>query len=55
MISDDFIAYIEALEAEWVIPSKKKRTTQRQVDTNLYADRNKIERFFIRIKSTTCA
>ena len=48
--SDRFIAYIEALEAEAVIPSKKNRTTQREIDTNLYADRNKIERFFNRIK-----
>ena len=48
--SDDFIAYIEALEAKAVIPPKKNRTIQRELDTNLYADRNKIERFFGRIK-----
>jgi transposase len=48
--SDAFIAYIEALEAEAVIPSKKNRIIQREIDTNLYADRNKIERFFNRIK-----
>ena len=48
--SDEFIAYIEALEAEAVIPSKKNRIIQREIDTNLYADRNKIERFFSRIK-----
>jgi putative transposase len=48
--SDDFIAHIEALEAKVVIPPKKNRRVQRGVDTNLYADRNKIERFFGRIK-----
>jgi len=48
--SDDFIAYIEALEAKAVIPPKKNRRIQRALDTNLYADRNKIERFFGRIK-----
>ena len=48
--SDGFIAYIETLEAEAIIPSKKKRAIQRELDTNLYADRNKIERFFGRIK-----
>ena len=48
--SDGFIAYIEALDAEAVIPSKKNRIIKREIDTNLYADRNKIERFFSRIK-----
>jgi hypothetical protein len=33
--SDDFIAYIEALEAEVVTPPKKNRTIQREIDTNL--------------------
>lgn len=48
--SDAFIAFVEALEAEAVIPSKKNRRQQRGLDENLYADRNKIERFFGRIK-----
>lgn len=48
--SDAFIAYIEALEAKAVIPPKKNRTIERVLDMNLYADRNKIERFFGRIK-----
>ena len=48
--SDAFIAYIEALEAEAIIPSKKNRAIQRELDTNLYADRNKTCRFFGRIK-----
>jgi len=48
--SDAFIAYIEALEAEAIIPSKKNRAIQWELDTNLYADRNKTCRFFGRIK-----
>ena len=48
--SDALIAYIEALEAEAVIPSKRNRTTQREIDRELYKDRNKIERFIGRIK-----
>jgi len=36
--SDDFIAYIEALDAKAVIPPKKNRRIQRELDTNLYAD-----------------
>jgi len=34
--SDALIAYIEALEAEAVIPSKKNRTTQREIDREFY-------------------
>jgi len=48
--SADFVAWIEAHEAEVVIPSRRTNTVQRRIDTNLYADRNKIERFFGRIK-----
>lgn len=48
--SDALIAYIEGLEAEAVIPARKNRTTPREIDRNLYKDRNKIERFIGRIK-----
>lgn len=48
--SSDFVAWIEAHEAEVVIPSRRTNTVQRRIDANLYADRNKIERFFGRIK-----
>lgn len=48
--SSDFIDRVEALEASVVIPSRKNRLTGREIDHNLYADRNKIERFFGRIK-----
>lgn len=48
--SDEFIALIEQLGAEVVIPPKANRTEQRNYDKNLYADRNKIERFINRVK-----
>ena len=48
--SNDFIEQVESLEAVVVIPPRKNRLVQREIDRNLYADRNKIERFFGRIK-----
>ena len=48
--SDAFLAYLEAREAEAVIPPKRNRKEQRAIDGNLYADRNKVERFFNRLK-----
>lgn len=44
--SSALITYIEALEAEAVIPSKK-RTIQCELNTNLYPNRNEIERFSV--------
>jgi putative transposase len=41
---------IEQLGAEVVIPPKANRVEQRVYDENLYADRNKVERFFNRVK-----
>lgn len=37
-------------QAEPVIPPKANRVEQRPYDANLYAERNKIERFFGRLK-----
>jgi transposase len=48
--SDAFIAFVKAREAEAVIPSKRNRKEQREIDRNLYKDRNKVERFFNRLK-----
>ena len=48
--SADFVAWVEAREAEAVIPSRKTNAVQRTINKNLYKDRNKIERFFGRIK-----
>ena len=45
-----FVAFVEAREAEAVIPSRRNRKEQREIDRNLYADRNKVERFFNRLK-----
>ena len=45
-----FVAYVEAREAEAVIPARRNRKEQRKIDENLYADRNKVERFFNRLK-----
>ena len=41
---------IEALGAEVVIPSRSIAKQPRSIDWNLYKDRNKIERYFNRIK-----
>lgn len=48
--SNALVAFIEAREAEVVIPPKRNRKVQRPYDANLYADRNKVERFFGRLK-----
>jgi putative transposase len=41
---------IEQTGAEVVIPSHSNAKQPRSIDENLYKDRNKIERFFNRIK-----
>ena len=41
---------IATCHAEPVIPSKTSRNAPRPYDQNLYADRNKVERFFGRLK-----
>ncbi len=49
----DTNAIVEALSAQKiqvVIPPKTSRLDQRPYDENLYADRNKIERFFNHLK-----
>lgn len=48
--SNEFIAFIEQAGVQAVIPSKANRLEQRAYDENLYADRNKVERFFNRLK-----
>ncbi|SHL88261.1 Transposase [Hymenobacter psychrotolerans DSM 18569] len=44
------LAAVAQYQAEVVIPPKALRTDQRPYDANLYADRNKVERFFGRLK-----
>ena len=48
--TDAIVAAVEAMGAQVVIPSKKNRTVARVIDRNLYRDRNKVERFFSRLK-----
>jgi transposase len=48
--SDEFVAAIEAMGAEAVIPPKKNRLFKRSYDENLYKERNLAERFINRIK-----
>ena len=48
--TDAVVACVEALGAQVVIPSKKNRRLERAIDRNLYRDRNKVERFFSRLK-----
>jgi transposase len=44
------VAAITRVGAAVVVPSKRSRRTARVLDRNLYADRNKVERFFNRLK-----
>ena len=48
--TDAVVASVVALGAQVVIPSKKNRCVERQIDRNLYRARNKVERFFRRRK-----
>lgn len=48
--ADWLLEQIAAAEAEAVIPPTASRTEQRSYDATLYADRNKIERLFNRLK-----
>ena len=41
---------VESREAQVVIPTQPTRKTQRDIDKERYKDRNRIERFFCRIK-----
>ena len=48
--TDALVAEITRAGAMVVVPSKSSRRATRTLDHNLYADRNKIERFFNRLK-----
>ena len=48
--TNGIVALVEELGAAVVIPSKKNRLVQHMIDRNLYRDRNKVERFFSRLK-----
>ena len=49
--SNEFLALIAQMGAEAVIPPKANRVDQREYDENLYADRNKVERFYNKAKN----
>ena len=48
--ADWLVRAIEASGAVEVIPSRSNKTAQRAYDASLYADRNKVERLFGRLK-----
>lgn len=48
--SKPFLDELEDRGIEIVVPPRKNRKEQRDYDRNLYKDRNKVERFFNRIK-----
>ncbi len=48
--TDRVLAGVQGLGAQVVIPSKQNRRVERAIDRNLYRDRNKVERFFNRLK-----
>ena len=48
--ADSLISYLHSLKTEVVIPAKKNRLEPRPIDENLYKDRNKVERYFNKLK-----
>lgn len=48
--SKDFVEMMKESGAEAVIPSRRNSRQPRVIDENLYKDRNKVERWFNRIK-----
>ncbi len=48
--SQPFLDELKERDIEIVVPPRKNRKEQRDYDRNLYKDRNKVERFFNRIK-----
>jgi putative transposase len=49
--ADSLITWLQKAAIEVVIPSKKNRLEERVMDKNLYKDRNKVERFFNKLKA----
>lgn len=48
--SNELLAIIDQMGASGVIPSKANRRQQREIDAETYKRRNRIERFFCRLK-----
>jgi putative transposase len=48
--ADSLIELLENKQIQVVIAAKKNRLVQRKIDKNLYKDRNKVERYFNKLK-----
>ena len=48
--ADSLIELLENKQIQVVIPAKRNRLDQREIDENLYKDRNKVERYFNKLK-----
>lgn len=48
--ADELIKWLEQTATQVVIPAKKNRLVERVIDENLYKDRNKVERYFNKLK-----
>jgi putative transposase len=48
--SDALLAFMADLDAQAVIPARRNRILQRELDDHFYAERNKVERLFNRLK-----
>lgn len=48
--ADRLINLLVDADIDVVIPAKKSRLTSRSIDENLYKDRNKVERYFNKLK-----
>ncbi len=48
--ANSLIDALQESKIEVVIPAKKSRLEQRSIDENLYKDRNKVERYFNKLK-----
>ena len=48
--ADSLINSLQEAQTEVVIPAKKNRLEDRPIDENLYKDRNKVERYFNKLK-----
>ena len=48
--ANSLLAALQAAEVDIVIPAKRSRLAPRPIDANLYKDRNKVERYFNKLK-----
>lgn len=48
--ADSLLSWLADSQVEAVIPAKKNRLIERSIDENLYKDRNKVERYFNKLK-----